>query len=290
MIYLTLDTDSWLYLLSGLDDGEYNMLEELLFWIERGEVKCILPENIKTEWERNKAKKVLQIRNALADYQKSHAAFIKANKVLREAVDPDRFDLTAQQRIAKLDTIFSSCEVAHVTEDILVQAGRMNLSEMAPNHSQDSFRDTVNILSLIKFIKAKGYATCHFVTENYTDFSDTNKPSRLHPQLTQLFDEVGLTYTYKIYVFLNRNRSSFSSYRDYLVKQKSKEDVEEIKDLAQVPFVHENLDNEYLDHLPYIDRILSKKNPTSFERNLLHTLMQSHSSYKRYVFSKMRVE
>lgn len=290
MIYLTLDTDSWLFLLSSLEGGENNMLEELLFWISRGEIKCVLPQNIKLEWDRNKINKLARIKQMLTEYHKPLTDFIKDNKVLRETVDPNRFELTAQDRIAKLEAIFASCDVAPITDAVLLEAGKRNLKEEAPNHHQDSFRDTVNILSLIEHIKVKGYKNCHFVSENYKDFSEENKDSRLHPQLVQLFNEVGLTYTYKIYVFLNRNRSSLSSYRDYLFKQKSKEDEEQIKDLAQVPFVHEDLDNEYLDHFPYIDRILSKKNPTSFERTLLQMLMQSHPSYKRYVFSKMHVE
>lgn len=56
MIYITLDTDVWLKLLHDVyqNKDEIGPFDELMFWLEQGHVKLVLPQNIKTEWERNK--------------------------------------------------------------------------------------------------------------------------------------------------------------------------------------------------------------------------------------------
>ncbi len=264
------------------------MLGELLFWMDKGAVKCILPQNIKDEWERSKSKKIEQAKKKLLEFQKSVSQVIKDSKALREAVSPDKFEAIALDRIARLDNIFSLSEVAPISDELLLEAGKRNLAVLAPNHTSDSFRDTVNILSLISFIKSKGYTNCHFVSENSKDFSDPTAKSKLHGQLKDHFDSVGLAYTCEIRVLLDKLRSTMPSYLDFLKEQRLKQASLEVRDKAVAPFLHEDLDNEFLDHLPYIDSILSKQSPTGFEKTMLNTLMQSHPSYRRYVFSKMQ--
>jgi predicted nucleic acid-binding protein len=55
MVYITIDTCSWLNLIS---EEEFNPQIELLnIWVEQNEVQILIPEKIILEWDEHKEKK-----------------------------------------------------------------------------------------------------------------------------------------------------------------------------------------------------------------------------------------
>lgn len=293
MLYLTLDTDVWLSLLKeGDNENEYNLFDELLFWIENGSIIYILPENIKREWERNKEGKVIEIKNALLAFQKVPRELFKGNQYLDSLYKPDVFEEFVRNRINRVDYIFQNkSEIAPISESILLEAAKRNLNRIAPNHNADSFRDSVNIISLIKYIENKQYSNCYFSTINYKDYSQSGERKiDLHEQLVLDFKQCNLTYIYyhQDNLFGFWLRPSLPSYLNYLKDKKQKEEEQKIIiEQNKNESVITNVDSNFLENIKYLDDILKKNKPTSIEESIVDLIINSHESYKKYFLRKV---
>lgn len=293
MKYITLDTCVWLGLIKVGLNNDNNVFEEICFWIENKHIIHISPQNIIREWERNKAKKTVEIINNIKTLNKNTIGVFKGNDELASAYQPDVVEEIITKRIDRVDAILKThSEFAPENQPIYDEAIKRNLDCTAPNHTEDSFRDTINILTLIHYIKSKGYDGCCFSTINYADFSEGRlKKHDLHSQLVDDFKNANLEYIYcdeepfgskLINVDL---RPVLPSFQDYLKDKRDKEEAKALASKKAVPTSAEvisNPDADYLENIKYIDLILAKKAPTSFEQDLIKSLIGRHDSYKHY--------
>ena len=293
MTNISIDTCIWLELLKVDFNKEDNYLEELCFWIENKHLNHIASENIIAEWNRNKITYQSEITAHFNKIKKDEISFFKHNSELSSTYQADIIENNVKKRIERIDLILNSHSVkVPISEEVLKDAAYRNLQTLAPNHKKDSFRDTVNILSLIFHLKNNGYTNCIFTTLNYKDFSvDGSKRYELHYQLAIDFSGANLTYEYfgetdmfglKLFNHL-RNELASHSFQDYLKERKDKEAAVALaaKKVVAVPAI-ENPDADYLDNIKYIDLILSKKTNSAFEREILKSLVDRHDSYKQY--------
>jgi len=298
MKYITLDTCIWLGLIKvGLHDDN-NVFEEICFWIENKHIIHITPENIIREWNRNHAKKTVEIINDTKTLNKNAIGAFKGNANLISAYQPDVVEQIITKRIDRVDAILKThSEIAPENQIIYNEAIKRNFDCIAPNHTEDSFRDTINIFTLINYIKSKGYDECCFSTINYADFSEgkSNKHD-LHSQLVVDFKNANLEYLYcDEEPFGNKLiniglRKVLPRFQDYL---KDKKDKEEAKALAAKKVVPASViaipspDGDYLENIKYIDMILVRKTPTAFEQDLIKLLTGRHDSYKQYFLNNI---
>jgi hypothetical protein len=298
MIYVTFDTCVWLELLKANYHAPVNIFEEVLFLIEKRHITCITTENLNREWQRNKSKKKDEVFGALKKMDELYLVNFKDNDVLNAMYRPEKIADVTDTRIARIDQILESiAEKAEETDPIRLAAANMNLKCLPPNHRQDSFRDTVNIMSLIKYLEIKKYTLCFFVTINHTDFSMSDqKKHDLHEGLTDLFASTNLTYIYfdtsntnayagRFRALLKNNLPSFA---DYLMERKRQEEQEYLtsqKLSAEITVPYN--DSEFLENIEYIDRIIRKKSPTAFEKQLLNLLFSQNEAYRKYFMKKI---
>lgn len=296
MLYITLDTCVWLELVKIELHKADSIFEEFCFWIENKHISHIVPENMIREWDRNKSKKLLEIINNAKTLNKVALAPFKGTPDLFSAYQPKAIEEAILKRIERVDTILkSNSEIARENAEIYDAAVKRNFECLAPNHCKDSFRDTINILTIISHIKGKGYNNCIFSTINYNDFSsDKTKKDELHPHLAEDFKNSNLQYVYcQDDHFANKLlnvslRPVLPSFQEYL-KNKEKEDEERklaIKKTERNTTVT-NPDTDYLDNVKYIDMVLAKKAPTAFELELVKQLIGRHESYKQYFFKNI---
>lgn len=293
MINISIDTSVWLELLKIDFRNEDNYFEELCYWIENKCLNHIVSENIITEWNRNKIKYQSEIIEKLKSINANDVRYFRHNTELISTYQADIIVTDVDKRVKRVDVILNILsEKAPHNDDILKDAGNRNLQTFAPNHIQDSFRDTVNILSLISYLKAKGHTNCIFTTLNYKDFSaDGGNRYDLHTQLSDDFEKANLSYEYfgentnfglRLFNHLRKQLSLFS-YQAYLKDKKSKEEAIALaaKKAIAIPPI-ETPDADYLENIKYIDMILSKKKPTALEEQMLKIITSRHDSYKRY--------
>lgn len=298
MKYITLDTCVWLGLIKvGLNNDD-NAFDEICFWIENKHIIHITPQNIIREWDRNKVKKTIEIINDIKTLNKNAINAFKGNEELISAYQPDVVEKKITNRIDRVDTILKTLsEFASENQTIYEEAIKRNFDCIAPNHTADSFRDTINILTLLKHIKSKGYNECCFSTINYADFSEgKSKKHELHSQLSDDFKNANLVYLYceedpfgnkLINVVL---RPVLPSFQNYLKDKKDKEQAKELASKKSVPasqIVITSPDSDYLENIKYIDIILERKTQTAFEKELIKSLIERHVSYKQYFLNNI---
>lgn len=296
MIYITLDTCVWFGLIKIDLHNDNNVFEEICYWIENKHLTHITPENIIREWDRNKAKKLIEISNDIKKLNNNIISSFKGTSDLASAYQPDTIEEIVSNRIDRVEAILKvHSERAEENQNIYKEAIKRNFNCLAPNHAGDSFRDTINILTLINYIKTKGYTDCIFSTLNYADFSEgkTNKHD-LHNQLIDDFKNANLHY-----VFCDENpfagkllgvslRPVLPNFQDYLKEKKREEDAKVLatkKDMTTTTITIPDAD--YLENLKHLDLILSKKTPTAWEQDMVKSLISRHDSYKQYFFNNI---
>jgi hypothetical protein len=296
MLYITLDTCVWLGLIKIDLHNDNNVFEEICFWIENKHVIHISPENMIREWDRNKAAKLVEITRDIRKFNNTIIEPLRGTSDLISAYQPDAVEDAVSKRIERVDSILKiHSEIASENQTIYDQAVKRNFDCLAPNHSEDSFRDTVNIFTLINYIKAKCYQDCIFSTINYKDFSvEKAKKDVLHPQLVDDFKNANLEYVYcseenfagrLLGVYL---RPKLPSFQDYLRDKKREEEARTLAaKKSVVTTTGSNSDPDYLENIKYIDIVLAKKQQTDFDKDVVKLLTERHESYKQYFLKNL---
>lgn len=298
MQYITLDTCVWLKLLYIDFKNEDNIFDEICYWIENKHLTHIVPTNIIDEWNRHKLEYQNNIVTFFEKRERDDLYFLKHNSELRTTYTSNNIRNDVKNRIDRVDAIFSYHSLkAEYNDTLLLSSAKRNLNLVAPNHNGDSFRDTVNILSLLNYLSENKHLNSIFVTENYKDFSDVNgKRFDLHKGLESDFNAVKLSYEYigdkeefgsKLFNRL-RNELAEHNFQDYLKEKRSIEDAKKLAERKPTIYTSiSNPDSDYLENIKYIDSIILKSNPTTFEQEILNSLINRHDSYKQYFFNNI---
>jgi hypothetical protein len=292
MIYVTLDTDAWLKLVHDVNQeslDDIGPFDELLFWLEQGHLTLILPQNLRNEWERHKERNIQAAKREIGRSFQTGKELLKSHPALATFYQPDRYEDFVRKRVARIDKVFSTAELAPTTDAVILAAAKRSINQQAPNHKQDSFRDTINIVSLMDHIKSKGYGPCYFSSDNTKDFSDTEAKEKLHPDLIANFRESNLEYVYTARTLIyGKLKKQLPAYADYLQEERRKEEEDKLKlQQQELETSKENLSVEFLENASFIDRVLAKKTMTSFEKKMLKELIDSHPSYMSYFLKKV---
>jgi hypothetical protein len=112
----------------------------------------------------------------------------------------------------------------------------------------------------------------------------------LHPQLVELFTRANIQYVYckedtsfGQKLFDLTLRPNLPSYADHLKEKRNSEQEKELEERRlTINASIENLDSDYLENIQYIDQIIAKKAPNTFEKKMVRDLIDSHESYKQY--------
>jgi len=295
MTYITLDTCVWLGLIKVDLHNENSVFEEICYWIENKHLTHITPENIIREWDRNKLDNSKSLKNKSKTYYSALKKPFRGNHSVDSTLVENDIDAIIDNRINRIDKILKNhSEEAKESEEIYLEAANRSIKCIAPNHDADSFRDTINILTIIEHIKAKGYKDCIFSTINYKDFSESRqKKHNLHSDLINDFKNANLNYVYCEeepigHNILNELRKKLPDFQDFLRNEKKKEEEKQLaskKTISTSPI--SNPDVDYLENIKHIDLILGKKNPTEWEEDMLKSLINRHDSYKQYFFNNI---
>jgi len=292
MVYLALDTCVWIELLKVKMTSDHNEFDELLYWIDRKEINCITTENLIREWNRNKIKQF----DTVLGVHKNLVGSMRINENASPYQETDYLRNLLNNRIQRVDSILNTqSQIASEKNEIILEGWQRSCNELAPNHSKESFRDTINILCLLDHLREKEIKGCLFTTINYRDFSaeGNNMKYQCHPQLQSKFDEVELEYVFfdsdmsrnKLFNFILRNK--LSDYTIYLAEKRRKELETKQESGRTTPLSVDIPEDEYLDNLQHIDTILSKRKLSSLDKQIIGLLINNHESYKQYFLRKV---
>lgn len=289
MIYLAIDTDVWLWLSYQRIDSEENFFDQLFFWLQSSELRCVIPENIIKEWERNKQSKVDFVKGELRKAAQLNKDLFRDPKFFNTIYNAENFEAFANARIEQVEEIFQKySDVAPLNDQIKLMAADRTLKRLAPSHNKDSFSDTVNILSLIEYIRDQSLSSVIFTTKNYKDYSDSVDRNTIHPQLAELFESVGLEYIYDAdYLFGKKLKSLLPNFSEYLEKRRAERAKKELEDIQAAQTNLANTDQDFIGNTLTIDHILEQSKPTVFQQKTIKELIENDKNCRKYFFSKI---
>lgn len=199
MNYLFIDTCIWLNIAKSKNqDALVGALEHL---IDSDEVKVVVPELIKEEFNRNRDRVLASTRQRLAQEFKQIRAIVDAHggeskdKAIEELVDigsrlPILSEVTGYMA-DRLMSIMNNGICPDTSEQVKLNAVQRALDKKAPFHKdKNSVADAVLIETFQSFKEMNGEGVYFFITDNHTDFSAEGKDNRkAHPDFDDIFDE-----------------------------------------------------------------------------------------------------
>jgi hypothetical protein len=293
MPFLSLDTCVWLGLIKIDLNKEDSVFEEVCYWIENKHIVHIVPANIIEEWNNNMLDKARAIINDIRGALNRDVGAFKGNTDMMSAYQPDVVNDKVNSRIKRVDDILKKySKVANENDTIYLEAAKRNLTRMAPNNVKDSFRDTVNILTLIHYLNENEHDGCFFSTINYKDFSSKDDRGTIHSELSDSFTSAKLTYVYcdeEPFAgrLMARLRPLLPKFQDHLKERKRLAEEKALLERKAVTEIAEDTDRDFLENIRHLDIILEKSAPTDAEKEMLKSLMDRHPSYKRYFFDRL---
>lgn len=228
MHYLTLDTNTWIYLANGIEPGR--ILHYLKRQVESGNITILLPELVVEEWNQNKdhavklgtLKHFTEITKALnridqllgertedrmeflfgednnIEYFRSFIGKFKHKK--KEVEDAVTFNIDL------IDELFRhpKTTILKTRETILLKAAHFALKKKAPFLKKNSFADAVIVFSFIDYVKQQDIKGAFFITYNTEDFCEKKDSKKnLHPDLVPDFTETSSHFYYIVGAAIN---------------------------------------------------------------------------------------
>lgn len=297
MIYLAIDTCVWFDLLKTDFLDPNNHFDELLFWIDKEEICCITTENLLREWERNNSKKKAEITKSFKSKEREIGTIMSGKHPLTNANLADKMEEVLNRRIDRLEKLFNTViKLAPESNDIYLDAAKRNLNCLAPNHIKDSFRDTVNILTIKKYVIDNNLEGCIFTTINHSDYSETSDKKIIHNQLQNDLDLAKMEYcffdnspdNFSGRLFRELLRPNLPSFKDFLISTKKKEEGKKVKSKKIERLEISNItDPDFVANTLQIDRIVLLEKRTELDEKILEILFEKNPRYEQYFFKKL---
>lgn len=239
MIYITLDTNIWIYLANGYnveteayDEGGYVRAFEILKeCTQTGDVRFLTCDLILEEWKRNKTSALERVITRIKNKQKATHDLKKNLASMLPELNADLDNIFSQydRKVEKLiddyrqrfdtieDFLINRTEKFGIANEIRLVAVEQALSKKAPfcGDKSNSMADMLILLGSIDHISKKSiklddldlpgiYPENYFVTSNYTDFSTSkNEKEKIHPDLGVFVKNTQTHYRYNFLNFIN---------------------------------------------------------------------------------------
>ncbi len=289
MIYLTFDTNIWVYL---LDDSwkDYNPLDTLEHWIGEGLITILLPEIIIEEWERKKNEHKAERIKKLKDF------FSLADEVLPTAFIGDRRkpenlenEVNGQfERIERL--IKAKAKLLPLDNTLKDKIIEWAVLKKAPMHSKSSMADTIIVLSILKFANENPSDEYCFVSANTDDFYSKKEGEYiLHKDLKPEFDAARIQDFRNLNFLIQTLKKKLPITVDLDKIKKERRRKKSIPDIYNPEKMKslEGVEDVFFENTKHIDFVLSSNKPTKQQILSIWALIESDNSYKQYFYNNV---
>ncbi len=196
MHYITLDTNTWIYLANGTEP--VRLLKYIKQEVDKGNITILLPEIISKEWEAHKDKTVRQW--SIKHFNDVTEAMKVILKLLGDRGERDTLRFLFEERDEKdyfkdfidifkkkkkeiedaisdninlIDSLFKTkCTVIEIKDEVYVKSGQFALEKKAPFKFKNSFADALIVFSFLDYVKSNSIQNAMFITYNTDDFCE----------------------------------------------------------------------------------------------------------------------
>lgn len=222
MHYITLDTNTWIYLANGTEP--VRLLKYIDNEVDKGNITILIPEIVVNEWEIHKDKTVRQ--GSIKHFNEVKIALDKILKLLGdkgeksfisflidEKDDKDYFkdfidnftekkkevESAVSENIKLVDELFKNkATIIGIKDEIYKKSGQYALEKKAPFKLKNSFADALILFSFLDYVKTESIEGAIFISYNTDDFCEKKEGKKLlHPDLVEEFENAKSKF-YKI--------------------------------------------------------------------------------------------
>lgn len=214
MNYISLDTNTWIYLANGTEP--VRLLHFIKKEVEKNNITILLPQIVESEWEVHKEKTVRQ--GSIKHFNDIKEALERILKLLGDKGEQDilsflldkkddkdyfkdfleKFKLKKQEieeaisdNIKLIDDLFKNHSTKIIISDkIYIKAGKYALEKKAPFKFKNSFADALIVFSFLDYVTANSIEGAMFISYNTDDFCEKKGGKKyLHPDLQEEFEK-----------------------------------------------------------------------------------------------------
>ncbi len=290
MIYLTFDSNIWIYSLDESWKIE-NQLDFLEPWIQNGDVKILLPKIIIDEWGKHEEEQVKERKKKLKDFFEM-AEEILPSAFYSEYKEPSTQRLIIDSQLARAKSIILSSEIIPDYPEVTQRVINDGIAKRAPLHKKSSVADAVIVFSLIQYAKLNPGNYYFFISANTEDFYQKSEGKKeIHAHLKPDFD----TYNICPFTTLNELMNFLQTARglkvDENIHQRRRERIKnKIKEKIYNPeyeTLTESGEPSHIQNLNTIDFILNERKPTKEQVIFVLALMDSDPTYQPHFYGKL---
>ncbi|SKA33067.1 protein of unknown function [Chitinophaga eiseniae] len=219
MHYITLDTNTWIYLANGTEPAR--LLHYINEEVDKGNIIILVPETILAEWDDHKDKTVRK--GARKHVQEVHDSLEKIKKLFGAKQESDSLSFLLEENNDRpfFDDVIDSFQkkkndidnavnsniqlienllkqkstVISAKDKIHVKCGQFALAKKAPFKNKNSYADALIIFTLLDYVKENAIKNAFFISYNTEDFCEkSNGEKTLHQDLISEFNDAVCQY------------------------------------------------------------------------------------------------
>lgn len=216
MIYLTLDTNIWLYLANGLDpisnsdngNNHFELLDKLHDFVKREEIIILVNEVVIKEWERNKEHTKHRIKKLRRKADNPQQAFSEIRKYVSRNVDEIEKEFIEglekdielnEEHISKVEKFLKeACRIVPISDELKLKIFDLSISGKAPFHNKkNNIADASILFSIVSYFNEHAGIDENqviFVSNNIEDFTDGKNKDDFHPDIQKELKNQSIKY------------------------------------------------------------------------------------------------
>jgi len=216
MYYITLDTNTWIYLANGTEPVK--ILHFIKKELDKNNIKILLPRTIIQEWNVHKEKTVKI--GTLNYFKEVTSSLEKLKKMIGDSAKPDPLDFlfekdkdkdkvyfqdiidkfkskkgeiekAVNENIIFIDNLFKhkNTKIIEISDFVKLKSGQFAFEKKAPFGKKNSFADALIVFSFLEYVKENEIEEASFITYNIDDFCEKKEGKKyLHRDLKPDFE------------------------------------------------------------------------------------------------------
>jgi hypothetical protein len=290
MIYLTFDSNIWIYSLDESWQIE-NQLDYLEPWIQNEEVKLLLPKMIIDEWEKHEKEQVNEREKKLKDFFEM-AEEILPSAFFSEYKDPSNQKKIIDNQLKRAKEIILNSEIIPGYLEVKQRVIDDGIAKKAPLHKKSSIADAIIVFSLIQYARLNPGNHYFFISNNTDDFyQKVNGKREIHQDLKSDFDNYNIqaftTLNHLIYFLQSAHGLKIDDNIKQIRKERIRNKIKEKVYNPEYDKLTESGESSYIQNINTIEYILKEKKPTKEQVIFVLALIDSNIAYERDFYKKL---
>ncbi|WP_028788075.1 PIN domain-containing protein [Terrimonas ferruginea] len=288
MIYLTFDSNIWIYLL----DNSWtlsNPLDHLEHWIDEKHIGILVPDIILTEWNNHKeAEKEYRVKK-LKDFFRMAQELIPS-PFIDEHNKPDNLSHIVEEQFSRIEKLIqTNSRILPIESATRLKAVEWGVAKKAPMHKKSSMADTLIVWTVIDFAIANPGHDYFFISNNTEDFYE-GAPKKIHSHLKDHFETNKIKESRWLAQVIEELKLKLPVSIDIEAAKKERI-IAKLEHQVYNPTIQKvvsNAEDSYLSNTTILDGIIGNPSPTPAQMAFAISLTKEDNSYAYHFYKNLK--